>query len=166
MQEATKARIGYYGRYAVCRNIKLEDAYNRIKNDYKNTKIYTLSTNKFLNQKAFNKNQNTITKRISNFLYKTINSCTNLYSSFCKQETTSNQLSITFSNIYDEFSDLQNEFNNHFKINSKLNTAKDFLSSIKSNFQNLKNFTFNNNYFVSYQIIDIVVNYCSFLSCF
>jgi len=32
MQEATKARIGYYGRYAVCRNIKLEDAYNRIKN--------------------------------------------------------------------------------------------------------------------------------------
>ena len=32
MQEATKARIGYYGRYAVCRNIKLDDAYNRIKN--------------------------------------------------------------------------------------------------------------------------------------
>ena len=32
MQEATKARIGYYGRYAVCRNIKIEDAYNRIKN--------------------------------------------------------------------------------------------------------------------------------------
>ena len=32
MQEATKARIGYYGRYAVCRNIKLEAAYNRIKN--------------------------------------------------------------------------------------------------------------------------------------
>lgn len=32
MQEATKSRIGYYGRYAVCRNIKLEDAYNRIKN--------------------------------------------------------------------------------------------------------------------------------------
>ena len=35
MQEATKARIGYYGRYAVCRNIKLEDAYNRIKNGEK-----------------------------------------------------------------------------------------------------------------------------------
>ena len=32
MQEATKSRIGYYGRYAVCRNIKIEDAYNRIKN--------------------------------------------------------------------------------------------------------------------------------------
>ena len=32
MQEATKARIGYYGRYAVCRHLKLEDAYNRIKN--------------------------------------------------------------------------------------------------------------------------------------
>ena len=26
MQEATKARIGYYGRYAVCRNIKIENA--------------------------------------------------------------------------------------------------------------------------------------------
>ena len=35
MQEATKARIGYYGRYAVCRNIKIEDAYNRIKNGEK-----------------------------------------------------------------------------------------------------------------------------------
>ena len=35
MQEATKSRIGYYGRYAVCRNIKLEDAYNRIKNGEK-----------------------------------------------------------------------------------------------------------------------------------
>ena len=35
MQEATKARIGYYGRYAVCRNIKLEDAYNKIKNGEK-----------------------------------------------------------------------------------------------------------------------------------
>lgn len=35
MQEATKARIGYYGRYAVCRNIKLDDAYNRIKNGEK-----------------------------------------------------------------------------------------------------------------------------------
>ena len=35
MQEATKARIGYYGRYAVCRNIKLEDAYDRIKNGEK-----------------------------------------------------------------------------------------------------------------------------------
>ena len=35
MQEATKARIGYYGRYAVCRNVKLEDAYNRIKNGEK-----------------------------------------------------------------------------------------------------------------------------------
>jgi len=32
MQESTKARIGYYGRYAVCRNIKLDDAYNKIKN--------------------------------------------------------------------------------------------------------------------------------------
>ena len=35
MQEATKSRIGYYGRYAVCRNIKIEDAYNRIKNGEK-----------------------------------------------------------------------------------------------------------------------------------
>ena len=35
MQEATKSRIGYYGRYAVCRQIKLEDAYNRIKNGEK-----------------------------------------------------------------------------------------------------------------------------------
>jgi len=35
MQEATKARIGYYGRYAVCRNVKIEDAYNRIKNGEK-----------------------------------------------------------------------------------------------------------------------------------
>ena len=32
MQEATKSRIGYYGRYAVCRHLKLDDAYNRIKN--------------------------------------------------------------------------------------------------------------------------------------
>ena len=35
MQEATKARIGYYGRYAVCRNIKIEEAYNQIKNGEK-----------------------------------------------------------------------------------------------------------------------------------
>ena len=35
MQEATKSRIGYYGRYAVCRHIKLEDAYNKIKNGEK-----------------------------------------------------------------------------------------------------------------------------------
>ena len=35
MQEATKSRIGYYGRYAVCRQLKLEDAYNRIKNGEK-----------------------------------------------------------------------------------------------------------------------------------
>ncbi len=35
MQEATKSRIGYYGRYAVCRNIKLEEAYKRIKNGEK-----------------------------------------------------------------------------------------------------------------------------------
>jgi len=32
MQEATKSRIGYYGRYAVCRHLKLDDAYNKIKN--------------------------------------------------------------------------------------------------------------------------------------
>ena len=32
MQEATKSRIGYYGRYAVCRNLKIDEAYNRIKN--------------------------------------------------------------------------------------------------------------------------------------
>ena len=32
MQEATKSRIGYYGRYAVCRHLKLEEAYNRIIN--------------------------------------------------------------------------------------------------------------------------------------
>ena len=35
MQEATKSRIGYYGRYAVCRHLKLEDAYNKIKNGEK-----------------------------------------------------------------------------------------------------------------------------------
>ena len=35
MQEATKSRIGYYGRYAVCRHLKLDDAYNRIKNGEK-----------------------------------------------------------------------------------------------------------------------------------
>ena len=35
MQEATKSRLGYYGRYAVCRNIRIEDAYNRIKNGEK-----------------------------------------------------------------------------------------------------------------------------------
>ena len=35
MQEATKSRIGYYGRYAVCRNLKIEEAYNRIKNGEK-----------------------------------------------------------------------------------------------------------------------------------
>ena len=31
-QEKRKDRIGYYGRYAKCRRIPLEDAYNRIKN--------------------------------------------------------------------------------------------------------------------------------------
>ena len=35
MQEATKSRIGYYGRYAVCRHLKLDDAYNKIKNGEK-----------------------------------------------------------------------------------------------------------------------------------
>ncbi len=35
MQEATKSRIGYYGRYAVCRNLKIDEAYNRIKNGEK-----------------------------------------------------------------------------------------------------------------------------------
>ena len=35
MQETTKSRIGYYGRYAVCRNIKIEEAYTRIKNGEK-----------------------------------------------------------------------------------------------------------------------------------
>lgn len=35
MQEATKSRIGYYGRYAVCRNLKIEEAYTRIKNGEK-----------------------------------------------------------------------------------------------------------------------------------
>ena len=35
MQEATKSRIGYYGRYAVCRHLKLEEAYERIKNGEK-----------------------------------------------------------------------------------------------------------------------------------
>jgi len=35
MQEATKSRIGYYGRYSVCRNLKIEEAYNRIKNGEK-----------------------------------------------------------------------------------------------------------------------------------
>lgn len=35
MQETTKSRIGYYGRYAVCRNLKIEEAYNRIKNGEK-----------------------------------------------------------------------------------------------------------------------------------
>ena len=35
MQEATKSRIGYYGRYAVCRNIKIEESYTRIKNGEK-----------------------------------------------------------------------------------------------------------------------------------
>ena len=30
--EKRKDRIGYYGRYAKCRRIPLEDAYNRIKN--------------------------------------------------------------------------------------------------------------------------------------
>ena len=35
MQEATKSRIGYYGRYAVCRQIKIDEAYNKIKNGEK-----------------------------------------------------------------------------------------------------------------------------------
>ena len=35
MQEATKSRIGYYGRYAVCRHLKLEEAYEKIKNGEK-----------------------------------------------------------------------------------------------------------------------------------
>ena len=35
MQEATKSRIGYYGRYAVCRHLKLDEAYNKIKNGEK-----------------------------------------------------------------------------------------------------------------------------------
>lgn len=34
-QENRKDRIGYYGRYAKCRRIPLEDAYNRIKNGEK-----------------------------------------------------------------------------------------------------------------------------------
>lgn len=146
------------------------DANNVIKNlkdTYPNVDIYTISAKKFKNIQNFNKKQNKSIENLSNFIKNTINQLSDLSIQYDKKELNSNQLLTKFTSIESEYNTLFNDVLKQFKTDSKFNVSREYLHNIKTDLQSLV--SHNQENFSSqfkFHVIDIVLNYCSFLDSF
>ena len=143
---------------SVCKNIKTE---------YKNSSIFTLSNSPFVEQKNLNISQNNSIKDFIKTAEKTILDMEKYLIMCSKKEIAFNALSIALNETKKDFDLSYNSLLSSFKTNSKLNTMKEYANQISKSISDLCN-TSEQNFLAKfrYQIVNIVVNYHHFLSCF
>ncbi len=144
-----------------------EKVCDNINKDYPNSSVFTISTNRFSNKKDLEKSQN---NSIKNFLESTEKIILQLESSlvkFEKGEIQLNNLSLLFKDIKKDFDAHIDNLYIAFKTNSKYNLMKEYANQISKSISNISTFDEQNlSSFLRYEILNIVINRCQFLSCF
>ncbi len=134
--------------------------------EYPTANVYTLEISQYKNKKTLSNNQN---KAITNLIQTANNMIKQVYSlllQYDKNEITSNELTIRFTDIItlleDKIADYKAELssNNANYINSieKLDDITSSLNTIKSNLDK--------SYQLKYELVSIVFSYSSLLACF
>ncbi len=172
----SKSAAGYVyfdGQYHVLANLYLTktDANNvceNLKLQYPNCKVYTLSYNKFFTNKKLSSSENTAYKKLCEVGKNSIEQLYNNIYQYDISQINETQLKVNFGSIADNFTDTYNQFISAFNSNSKYNKAKSCLAELYFSLGTLKNITNETdfNFKMRYELIKIVVNYTSIVSCF
>lgn len=144
-----------------------ESVLDNLNKTYKNAKIYKISAKKFKNVKIFSEKQNKSIEKLSNFSISLIKNLSSLSIDYDKKEKTFNQLSTIFVSYCENFNKLYDDFCKQFKTNSKQNVSREYAYNIKNNLQQLSKYneeSLETNF--KYLLIDIVINYSSFVCSF
>ncbi len=163
--------IFYEGKYRVLASFftNYDDAEKVAKNletNYKNATVFTI-TSKQINKNNYNFDPNKTIKNLILSTNKIINKLNDLNISFDKQDITYNEVSIKLIELERENDKIYNDFYNFFKKDYTLNSAKKYAQNINLSLQFLKECKEQNiSYNLKNELIKIVINHSSFLSCF
>lgn len=144
-----------------------QNVVSNLKTEYKTACVFALnsSTKKTL---TFLQNKQHCTEKIIQTVNHFTATLSKLSISIDKLELTSTKIKTTLHNISVDFNNLYSDFLKNYKTDSKYNVAKKHLANIKSTLENLNNIATENNfnYMFKYYIIDIVINFSSFINCY
>lgn len=166
--EGAAGYIYYDSNYHVLANFYLTETdansvVENLLNDYNNSKVFSIESNN--NKSTINNNEDL--KNLNTCTINTINNLTNLSIDYDKNELNFNQVKNKLTNLYENFKSSNNSFLAEFKTSFKLNSAKENSSKIEQNLLELSSSNEENfNQLFKYKLIDIVINYSSFLDCF
>lgn len=143
-----------------------ENVVNNLKSTYKNACVYTLSTNQIQkNNYSFDPD-----KTIKNLILHTnkmINNLSKMSISLDKHELNFKELSVKLIEIEKDFESNYSKFYNFFKNDHNLNSQKKYTNNIYQSLKILKDCNEENvSFYLKNELIKIVINHSSFLSCF
>ena len=139
-----------------------------LQKSYPNTQVYTLQINKNLSTFQLSKNQVEVVANLKENLQQTISVLSNATILLDKQELTFNKFIYQSSELLNNFIELNENFLNTFKQNSKHNVTKEYLNKILNNLRFLSSIEdeehLRNN--LKFYLVDVVINYANFINCF
>jgi len=145
-----------------------EKVASNLKEMYSNSKVFTLKVSKNLKLFSFTKKQKEIVEKLKNETSKTISFLSSSSILLDTQELSFNKFNYKQTEALKQFNSCYEKFSNSFKQNSVYNSAKKYLNNIKMSFtglneiDNISQLSLN----LKFHLVDIVINYVSFLNCF
>lgn len=115
-----------------------EKVSENLKNDYKNTKVFSINFPLFNEKKNLTNNQNLSVKKVMATTKKVILELESLANDFDTQKVTHNEAKILTKNYIDEYSSAYEDFLVNFKTNSKHNKVKNYLQNILNSLNSLE----------------------------
>ena len=144
-----------------------ESVLQNIKNEYLNATIFNISTALFRENSIYTDEENKVIKNLILTNESLIEQSSSQILSYDKNEISSNVLQINMKRILDEYEKIFENFKNKLKNNKKYTIFLKKTTKIYENYKNLYELTKNNfqSYQLKYELIAIVNNHASFLSC-
>lgn len=145
-----------------------ESVVKNLSSDYPKAIVYALSSVKKVNTNNLNSNLAECVLELSNFCLKNIDSISDLILQHDKSEMQTSTLKLELKKLATEFEEPYNNFINLTKKDANQNVAKDYLTTIYSTLSSMQDFETAEyaNAKLKYDLIKIIVNYCSFIESF
>ena len=136
--------------------------------DYPTAKVYAIKIDKVSLSNELSSSQQDCIKDQINANEKLINSLYNTIIQYDSNSISDSEVNIMLSNIKTDFDNNRDSFLEQFKIDSKFNLAKKYLSKISQYVEQFGEMKDEQNISskLKYYLIDIVINHSSFLSAF
>lgn len=153
---------GFYSNHEDAKSVA-----EKLKNEYKASRIFSLKTKHFRKQKDLNSKQNESVENYVNQSQNIILKLEMLTNKYFEKSISFNELSIHFKNIKKDFEESYEKFNSTFKTNSKHNLTKEFAFEMLNSIGRILNISEEEPYSkLRYEIVNLVILRHQFLSCF